>query len=145
HVESIQSHLGKGLAAGGTQMNIVSMSQVWRHSNQALSNFTRLPVDQPVMRQTSKFLTQVGDFAYSLLRQEARGTPVSDEQWKQLKGLHNTSVNLAGQLNDAYSVALKDGFRFTTAQAGALLNRNLPQTAGLGPVTGALDRAQEEL
>jgi len=56
-----------------------------------------------VLANTSKFLSQVGDFALALDRQNIRGDGINDEQYKTLENLHKYAVTLQEGLNNLQS------------------------------------------
>ncbi|OPZ84974.1 MAG: Sporulation protein YpeB [Firmicutes bacterium ADurb.Bin419] len=66
----------------------------------AQTNLGQLPVSQQVLANTSKFLTQVGDLAYSINNQNMDGKQLTDEQYKLIEKLHGYSVSLEQGLND---------------------------------------------
>ena len=51
------------------------------------------------MTQTAKFLNQVSDYSYSLSRKNIKNEELSDEDFENLKTLHQYSVQLEGTLN----------------------------------------------
>ncbi len=77
-------------------------ADIWRQSNLAKENLASLPVDQNAMSNTSKFLAQVSDYSYSLMKQTISGDKVTDEQYKMLEEINNKSDEVASVLNDIY-------------------------------------------
>ncbi len=53
-----------------------------------------------MLAKTSKFLTQVGDFAYSLNNQNMTGKALNDDQYKTVEKLQSISSSLRTSLND---------------------------------------------
>lgn len=100
HVEQIQSLLGKGLVTGTTRQNMRYMSDVHYHSMAAVTNFTSLPLPAEVSASVGKFLQQTGDFAQSVLRNEAAGRELDAQGRAELARLRQESVNLSSQLQD---------------------------------------------
>ncbi|MFO7173298.1 MAG: germination protein YpeB, partial [Bacillota bacterium] len=58
HVRSLEMLLGKGLVTGSPRQNLHYMGEVRRHAEQAVANFTGLPLPTPVSAATGKFLAQ---------------------------------------------------------------------------------------
>lgn len=112
HVEQIQGLLGKGLATGTTSQNMRYMSDVYHHAQAAVGSFTSLPLPQEVSASTGKFLQQTGDFAVSLLRNEAAGREMTQAQRDELARLRNESANLSTQLQGIMAEYQQGGFRW---------------------------------
>ena len=78
-------------------------ADIWRQSNLAKENLASLPVDQNAMSNTSKFLSQVSDYSYSLMKQTIAGDKISDEQYKNLADVNDKAGEISDVLNDIYS------------------------------------------
>lgn len=112
HVEQIQTLLGKGLATGNVRQNMRYMSEVHHHSMSAVSNFTQLPLPAELSASTGKFLQQTGDFAQSVLRNEAAGREMDAQQRAELARLRQESANLSGRLNEVMIQYNQSGIRW---------------------------------
>ncbi|HOC08756.1 MAG TPA: germination protein YpeB, partial [Bacillota bacterium] len=84
HVETIEADLAKAMVADSPQQNLVLYSDVWRQAFSAQEKLNQLPISHLTLSNTSKFLTQVGDYGFSLTRKNADGTPVSADDWSNL-------------------------------------------------------------
>ena len=84
------------------------MSEIWRQSNLAKTNLSELPIEQDVIAQTSKFLSQASDFSYSLAMQTIDQTPISDEQLSQISSLSDYAEKLQSSIS-ALSNELNSG------------------------------------
>lgn len=100
YVDNVQTLLAKSLITATPAKTAATMQEAWRQANMAQTNLGQLPVSQPVLANTSKFLTQVGDMSLSLDNQNIRGKQLSDEQYKTVEKLHGYSVNLAKSLHN---------------------------------------------
>ena len=58
-----------------------------------------IPMNSEELSQTAKFLNQVSDYSYSLSRKNIKNEDLSDEDFENLKTLHQYSVQLEGTLN----------------------------------------------
>ena len=65
-VQNIRVNLGKSAIVGSPEQSIIVFEEVFRYSATANDKLHSLPIDQAVVGDTSKFLTQVGDFCYTL-------------------------------------------------------------------------------
>ncbi len=97
-VRGLEVLLGKSLAVSGGSEDTALFAEIYHQAMNAQENLTRLPVEGAVVTNTSKFLTQVGDFANSLLRRSAVGVPVSDEEWNTLRRLQDQAAALSREL-----------------------------------------------
>ncbi|NPV27083.1 MAG: germination protein YpeB [Firmicutes bacterium] len=97
-VENIDVLLSKGLVSTSPRQNILLFSDVWRQAYVAQEDLGMLPISQVIISQTEKFLTQTGDFAYSLAKQIARGTQMNDQQRETLERLQKDADSLTAEL-----------------------------------------------
>lgn len=100
YVHNVEVLLLKSAITSTPQKTAAVMQEAWRQANLAQTNLGQLPISQPVLSNTSKFLTQVGDLAYSLNNQNMTGTPLTDQQYKTIEQLHKNAVSLGNNLND---------------------------------------------
>lgn len=100
YVDNVQTLLAKSLITSTPAKTAATMQEAWRQANMAQTNLGQLPVSQPVLANTSKFLTQVGDLSLSLDNQNIRGKQLSDDQYKTVEKLHGYAVNLAKSLHN---------------------------------------------
>jgi len=100
YVNNVETLLVKSLIASTPARTAATLQEAWRQANLAQTSLGQLPVSQPVLANTSKFLTQVGDLAYALNNQNMDGKTLSEDQYKTLEKLHGYAVSLNNSLND---------------------------------------------
>lgn len=100
YVNNVEVMLVKSLIASTPTRTAAILQEAWRQANMAQANLGQLPVSQPVLANTSKFLTQVGDLAYAINNQSMGGKPINDEQYKTLEQLYGFATSLGKNLND---------------------------------------------
>lgn len=100
YVQNVELLLMKGLVASTPEMAAETLQDAWHQANLAQTNLGQLPITQDVLANTSKFLSQVGDFAYALDRQNINGKGIDDKQYETLQNLHEYSVSLQDGLNN---------------------------------------------
>lgn len=108
YVQNVEVLLMKSMISATPQMVSETLKEAWHQANLAQTNLGQLPVTQDVLTNTSKFLSQVGDFAYALDRQNLSGREITEEQYKQLEQLHQYAVSLQDALNNLQA-SLSDG------------------------------------
>lgn len=95
HVQNMEVLTAKGMVANSPRQNIMLFSDLWQQSNAAQEDLAIMSINHDALGRTAKFIRQVGDFAYSLAKKNARGTPVKSSDWNKLASLHTQ----AGVLN----------------------------------------------
>jgi spore germination protein len=99
YVDNVQTLLAKSLITSTPLKTATTMQEAWRQANLAQTNLGQLPVSQPVLASTSKFLTQVGDLSFSLNNQNIKGKPLTGDQYKTVEKLHNYAASLSKSLD----------------------------------------------
>lgn len=100
YVNNVEVLLIKALISSTPSRTAATLQEAWRQANLAQTNLGQLPVSQQVLANTSKFLTQVGDLAYTINHQSMEGKKLTDEQYQLIEKLHGYSVSLRQSLND---------------------------------------------
>lgn len=103
YVDNVQMLLAKSLISASNTKTASIMQEAWRQANLAQTNLGQLPINPPTLEKTSKYLTQVGDFAYSLNNQNMKGKELSDKQYETLEKLYGYAVSLRDSLEQLQS------------------------------------------
>lgn len=99
YMNSVESLLAKSMISRSSEHSAETLTEVWRDSNLALVYLTGIPMNTEELSQTAKFLNQVSDYSYSLSRKNIKNEELSDEDFENLKTLHQYSVQLEQTLN----------------------------------------------
>ncbi|TYQ14823.1 UNVERIFIED_CONTAM: germination protein YpeB [Acetivibrio alkalicellulosi] len=100
YVNNVQVLLMKSLITSTPNGTATTMQEAWRQANMAQTNLGQLPISQHVLANTSKFLTQVGDLAYSINHDNMSGQNLKEDQYELIEKLHGFAVSLDQSLND---------------------------------------------
>ncbi len=100
-VDNIRLNLGKAAVTGTREQKIVTFEEIFRHSAIANDKLHSLPIPQQNIDNTSKFIAQVGDFCYSLVRASTEGRDLTDEEYNTIDRLKENSFALQNDLNGA--------------------------------------------
>lgn len=122
--KNVEALLSKGLVSASPGQMDRLFSDLWYNASAAQDNLNQLPVSHNVLARTSKFLAQVGDYAYSLTKQNRTGA-LSDDDWKTMEKLYSSSISLNRELIAVEHQAATGRFRWTEVRQGLI--RNLPQ------------------
>lgn len=113
NVENIQTLIDKAEVTGSNVQSNTFMSAVWRQSSQASDNLGQLPISHNALSNTAKYLTQVGDYCYTISRQNAADKMMDDDQLKKLKELRDYSKTLLADLQKLQNEVVTGAFTFS--------------------------------
>ncbi len=99
YIKNVETLLAKSTISASADKTAMTLQEAWRQANLAQTNLGQLPVTQPVLANTSKFLTQVGDLSLTLDNQNIRGTKITDKQYETVRRMYKYSVSLNDSLN----------------------------------------------
>lgn len=128
--KNVEVLLSKGLVSASPEQMDTLFSDLWYNANSAQENLNQIPVSHNVIARTAKFLTQVGDYAYSLAK-ENQGRPLSEKDWKTIEELYGKAGALARELSLVERDVTRGRFSWTEVKRGFV--RQLPK----GPLATA--------
>jgi germination protein YpeB len=99
NVEALQVALSKATVTASPKQSLLLFSEIWRLSSSAQDKLNALPVSHNAISQTSKYLSQVADFGYTLLKVNNSGGKISDEEWSNVDKLRDYAGYLDTQLH----------------------------------------------
>ena len=102
-VQNIRTDLGKSAIVGSREQSIIAFEEIFRYSATANDKLHSLPLDQSVLSDTSEFLTQVGDYCYTLATASSEGKELTDKQYDLIDKLEIQAYTLQEQLNGVLS------------------------------------------
>ncbi len=108
YVQNVETYLAKSLISSTPEHGAETLTNVWKEANLAQVYLSRLPIESVELEKTEKFLNQVSDYSYSLSRKNINNEKLSDDDFKNLKELHDYSVDLENTLNQL-STDMNDG------------------------------------
>lgn len=98
NVESLQVSLSKVSVTASPKQSLLLFGEIWRVASSAQDKLNALPITHVAISETSKFLSQVADFSFALLRANNQGTSISDAEWSNVEKLRDYSGYLRTQL-----------------------------------------------
>lgn len=107
HVENVEVLLSKGIAASTPGQLAEIFSDLRQQAFAAQANLTLLPLVQGTLIETSKFLTQVGDFGFTLAKKAAKGTPPSDDEMSLIRRMREEAARISAALHEIQREAAK--------------------------------------
>lgn len=98
YVDDIDTLLQKSmLVSSAAQMSGLS-SELFRQSTAAKACLGQLPVSEVQLETTEKFLSQIGDYTYSLSQNVIKSKDITDEDYKSLSELSSYATKLNDNL-----------------------------------------------
>lgn len=98
-VENIRVDLSKAAITNSREEKIITFEEIFRYSATANDKLHSLPIPQQNIESTSKFLSQVGDFCYSLVKASSEGKDLSDKDYNNIDNLKQEALKLQNDLN----------------------------------------------
>lgn len=93
-MNDIETKLSKLVVSQSTTQRTLLANDIWRQTSMIESNLAQLPIDHYSVKNTSKFINQLGDYIYSLNRKLQNGGSYSEEDEKRLDTLYEQCSNL---------------------------------------------------
>ncbi len=113
YVENIETDLRKSMLVSSPAQLASLSGNIYRLSNSAKACLGALPTSTIELDNTSKFLSQVGDYTYVLAQNAIRGQKISEEEFKTLAQLVGFASNLNKALSDTRSAVESQDVKFT--------------------------------
>ncbi|HHU32873.1 MAG: germination protein YpeB [Zhaonellaceae bacterium] len=113
HVEQTRVLLGKSLASGSPRHNILYLTEIWNRASDASVSLAQLPLTDINTSASRKFLTQLGDYAYSLAHAEANGRELTEQDYQNLEDFYDELGKFSEDLHEMASRVYDDNYRFT--------------------------------
>lgn len=98
-VENLQVALSKVEVAASPKRSLLIFSEIWKDANTAQYKLNSLPISHVAISQTSKFLSQVGDFCYALLKTTNNGQNLSKTELANVTKLKDYAGYLTSELH----------------------------------------------
>lgn len=99
-VQNIRVNLGKAAIVGSKEQSIIVFEEIFRNAAMANDKLHSLPVPQETLENSSKFLSQVGDFCYTLGKVSSEGRELSEKDYQTIDSLKNRSFQLEANLKE---------------------------------------------
>lgn len=138
-VSNLDSALQKGVYANSPSMLSSLSAQIWRESSNAKACLSQMQLVDINLDKTQKFISQTGEYAYTVLRKASSGEPLSEEDRKQLVSLSSVADQLAVSLSEA-----KAGFDGGTLKLGQKQSSNSTFSAKAVEESGETFNSLEE-
>lgn len=102
YINNVEVDLAKLLVTSTPKMSAVTLADIWKQANLAKECLEQIPVGQNSMVNASKYLTQVSDFSYTLMKQNISDIKLTEEEYEKLKHIYEDSSKLSSKMSDIY-------------------------------------------
>lgn len=102
YINNVEVDLAKLLVTSTPKMSAVTLADIWKQANLAKECLEQIPVGQNSMANASKYLTQVSDFSYTLMKQNVSDIKLTEEEYEKLKHIYEDSSKLSSKMSDIY-------------------------------------------
>ncbi len=102
YINNVETELAKLQITTTPKLTSVTLASIWKQSTMAKENLEQLPVDQQAMSNAAKYLSQVSDFSYSLMKQTISGEKITDEEYDQIAQIYDSSIELSSVMEQIY-------------------------------------------
>ena len=103
YMNNVEVELEKLEITSTDNLKITTLADIWRKSNLAKTNLESLPVTQDSLQNASKYLAQLSDFSYSVIKQIIRGEKITDRQYEDIAKMHDSSREFSNVLSSIYN------------------------------------------
>jgi spore germination protein len=125
NIQNLETDLSKiGVSASNEQCALL-FGDIWRQAGSAADRVNSLPITHAAISQTSKFLNQVSDFSYTLVKNIGNGNTLTSGEWDNIKSLRNNAAYLRNELSLLQTEMEDGGFKWSEIryEGGKLLGR----------------------
>ncbi|PHS35045.1 MAG: germination protein YpeB [Alkaliphilus sp.] len=112
HVENLQVNLAKAMVSGSNQDMIKFLNSAVKQAYLAQEKLTQLPFNHARIRNTERFLSQIGDYSTAMINRSIRGYTLDEKDSKTMLELHEFANFLSKQLIELQQQIVKDGVNF---------------------------------
>ena len=102
YINTVEAELAKLQVTTTPNLTSTTLANIWRQSNMAKENLEQLPVNQKAMSNASKYLSQLSDFSYVLMKQTISDQKITDEEYEQVASLYTSCKELSDVMQDIY-------------------------------------------
>ncbi|MFA5523479.1 MAG: germination protein YpeB [Tissierellales bacterium] len=99
HVSNVQVAMSKALLSDSLDQNVLLLSQIMQQATLAQDKLGQLPVSHSDISKTEKYLTQVSDYSYSLIKGHLDGNGMDNKQRQAMTKLQDYSQYLTNELS----------------------------------------------
>lgn len=141
-VENLQVSLSKVAVTGSNKESLLLFGEIWKDASTAQYKLNSLPISHVAIADTTKFLSQVGDFCYTLLKSSNRGQRLSESDMTNLEKLRDYAGYLSLELHQLEGEVQKGNMKWDEIKHGG---RQIFAIEGQNPVDLKFEKIAQEM
>lgn len=103
YIKNVESELAKFEVTTTNSLMVTTLADIWKQSNLAKENFEALPLEQASLDNTSKYLAQLSDYSYFLMKQLTLGNKITEENYSNISKLYTECKNISLVMTNIYN------------------------------------------
>ena len=103
YIKNVESELAKLQITNTKSLQITTLADIWSKSNLAKDNFEALPLEQASLDNTSKYLAQLSDYSFFLMKELTLGKDITDENFENISNLYVECKNISLVMSNIYN------------------------------------------
>ena len=103
YIKNVEAELAKLEVTTTKSLMITTLASIWKQSNLAKDNFESLPFEQQSLDNTSKYLAQLSDYSYFLMRELTIGNNISLKDYENISMLYTECRNISLVMSNIYN------------------------------------------
>lgn len=115
YMNNITVTLYKGIYSGTPYQLSGLSAKLWREAGGAKAAMAQLPLSQLPLENTTKFLSQVGEYAMAISRKAAVNNKLDQEDYDRLNELYDYSKTITEQIYDIVNTVIKGNINIVKA------------------------------
>ncbi len=108
YINNLEVELEKLQIINTKKMTITTLANIYKQSNMAKENFENIPTNQNILQDACKYLSQVSDYCYSLMKKLSTEDKITNEEYLQIANIQEKCMNLNEEMSNIYR-DLNDG------------------------------------
>lgn len=112
NIKNVQVGLSKATISQSDSQRVILFNDISRKAEEAKNHLHNLPISSESISQTSKFLSQVSDYTYTLVKQVDSGKNLNEHTQKTVEELKNYSSYLTLQLQALENEIINERFNW---------------------------------
>lgn len=142
YVHKLNDQLGNTLAVNSTSLDFhrKGLVNVWRITSEAQHAVSQLPLSYVPFANADNFLSRVSNFAYKTAVRDLNKQPLSDEEFKTLRSLYDSSTKISTQLGDLQNNIMSSSLRWMDVELALAAN----EEETTNPVVSSLRTVNED-
>lgn len=103
YINNLEVELEKLQIVNTKKITITTLANIYKQSNMAKENFENIPTNQNILQEACKYLSQVSDYSYSLMKKLTLEDKISDNEYMQIANIQEKCMNLNEVMSNIYN------------------------------------------